>query len=33
MEYGLLTFIIVLVALGAFWFAGRVEERFSKKSA
>ena len=29
MSYGLLTFIVVLVALAAFWFAGRVEERFA----
>jgi uncharacterized membrane protein YedE/YeeE len=33
MEYGLLTFIIVLVALAAFWFAGRVEERMAHKKA
>ncbi len=32
MEYGLLTFLIVLVALAAFWFAGRVEERIATKS-
>lgn len=32
-EYGVLTLIIVLVALAAFWFAGRVEERMGKKTA
>jgi len=30
MNYGVLTFLITLFALGAFWFAGRVEQRFSK---
>jgi len=33
MEYGVLTLIIVLVALAAFWLAGRVEERMGKKTA
>ncbi|MEN8202722.1 MAG: YeeE/YedE thiosulfate transporter family protein [Bacteroidota bacterium] len=28
MNYGLLTFLITLFALGAFWFAGRIEQRF-----
>jgi len=32
MEYGVLTLIIVLVALAAFWLAGRVEERMGKKT-
>ena len=27
-NYGVLTFIITIVALGAFWLAGRVEQRF-----
>jgi uncharacterized membrane protein YedE/YeeE len=30
MNYGVLTFLIVLFALGAFWFAGRIERRYSK---
>ena len=30
MNYGLLTFLIVLFALAVFWFAGRIENRFSK---
>jgi uncharacterized membrane protein YedE/YeeE len=30
MNYGLLTFLIVAFALVAFWFAGRIENRFSK---
>jgi uncharacterized membrane protein YedE/YeeE len=30
MEYGVLTFLIAVVAIAAFWFAGRVEEQFSK---
>ncbi|MCP4309878.1 MAG: YeeE/YedE family protein [Bacteroidetes bacterium] len=30
MNYGLLTFLIVLFALAVFWFAGRVEDRYSK---
>jgi uncharacterized protein len=33
MEYGVLTFIIAVIALAAFWIAGRVEERFNNKSA
>ncbi|MCK5068545.1 MAG: YeeE/YedE family protein [Bacteroidales bacterium] len=33
MEYGMLTFLIILVALAAFWFAGRVEERYSRKTS
>ena len=33
MEYGLLTFIIVVIALSVFWLAGSVEERFRNKSA
>jgi len=32
MEYGILTFLIAAIAIGAFWFAGKVEERFSNKS-
>ncbi len=28
MNYGVLTFIITIVALGAFWLAGRVEQRY-----
>ena len=31
MKYGALTFAIILVALAAFWFAGKVEERYSRK--
>ena len=31
MNYGLLTLLITLVALGAFWFAGRVEQRYNSK--
>ena len=31
MNYGLITFLIVIFGLVVFWFAGRVEERFSKK--
>jgi len=30
MEYGMLTFLIAAFAIVAFWFAGRVEERYSK---
>jgi uncharacterized membrane protein YedE/YeeE len=30
MNYGVLTFLIVLFALGAFWFAERIERRYSK---
>lgn len=33
MEYGVLTLIITIIALAAFWFAGKVELRFNKKSA
>ena len=33
MEYGVLTFLIAVIAIVAFWFAGRVEERFSKSSS
>lgn len=33
MNYGLLTFLIVLVALGAFWFVGTVEERMARKTS
>lgn len=33
MQYGLLTFLIAAIALGAFWIAGRVEERFANKSS
>jgi hypothetical protein len=33
MPYGVLTLIIVLVALAAFWLAGRVEERMGTKTA
>lgn len=32
MNYGLLTFLIVIVALAAFWFVGRVEERIGSKT-
>ena len=32
MEYGVLTFFIAVVALSAFWLAGRVEERFRNKT-
>jgi uncharacterized membrane protein YedE/YeeE len=32
MSYGVLTFLIVLVAIAAFWFASKVEERFSKQT-
>ena len=31
MEYGVLTFLIAAIAIFAFWFAGRVEERFNTK--
>jgi uncharacterized membrane protein YedE/YeeE len=31
-NYGVLTFLIALVAILAFWFAGRVEERFNSKT-
>jgi len=33
MEYGVLTFLIACIAIVAFWFAGRVEERYSKLSS
>ena len=33
MEYGVLTFLIAFIAIVAFWFAGRVEERYSKFSS
>jgi len=29
MNYGVLTFLITLIALGAFWFAGKLEQRYS----
>ena len=32
-EYGILTFVIILIALAAFWFVGKVEERIGKKAA
>jgi len=32
MNYGVLTFLISLVAIASFWFAGRIEERFSKQT-
>jgi len=32
-EYGIFTLIIVVLALAAFWLAGRVEERMGKKTA
>lgn len=32
MEYGVLTFLIAFIAIAAFWFAGRVEKRFSNLS-
>lgn len=31
MNYGVLTFLITIIALVAFWFAGRVEQRYSNK--
>ena len=31
MNYGVLTFLITMVALGAFWIAGRVEQSFNNK--
>ena len=31
MDYGLITFLIVIFGLVVFWFAGKVEQRFSKK--
>ena len=31
MNYGVLTFLITMVALGAFWIAGNVEQRFNSK--
>jgi uncharacterized membrane protein YedE/YeeE len=31
MNYGVLTLLITFIALGAFWFAGRVEQRYSNK--
>jgi len=33
MEYGVLTFLIAVFAIVAFWLAGRVEEQFSKRSS
>ena len=33
MNYGVLTFLITLMALAAFWVAGRVEQRFNVKTA
>ena len=33
MDYGLLTFLIAAFAILAFWIAGRVEERYSSKTA
>jgi len=33
MEYGVLTFLIACIAIVAFWFAGRVEDRFNKLSS
>jgi len=33
MEYGVLTLLIACIAIVAFWFAGRVEERFNKLSS
>jgi uncharacterized membrane protein YedE/YeeE len=32
MNYGALTFLIALIAILAFWFVGKVEERFSSKT-
>ena len=29
-NYGLVTFIIVVIALGAFWFVERIEKRLQK---
>ncbi len=31
MNYGVLTLLITFIALGAFWFAGRVEQRYGHK--
>ena len=31
MNYGLLTFLIVIIGIAAFWFVGKVEKRFNKK--
>ncbi len=31
MNYGVLTFLITIIALGAFWIAGMIEERYNKK--
>lgn len=31
MNYGVLTLLITVIALGAFWFAGKVEQRYSNK--
>jgi len=33
MKYGLLAFVIILIALAAFWFAGKVEERYNRKTS
>ena len=33
MEYGMLSFLIAVVAIMAFWFAGRVEERYAKQTS
>jgi uncharacterized membrane protein YedE/YeeE len=33
MKYGALTFAIILIALAAFWFAGKVEERYTRKTS
>ena len=33
MNYGVLTFLIALIAILAFWFVGKVEERFGSKTA
>jgi hypothetical protein len=30
MKYGVLTFLIACIAIAAFWFAGKVEERYNK---
>jgi len=33
MNYGVLSFLVAIIAIMAFWFAGRVEERFNKSSS
>ena len=33
MEYGILTFLIAVFAILAFWFVGRVEDQFGNKTS